>query len=302
MFQTCPAKFDLRILNEWTGRRKSAALGFGGALHQGLKVWYRGGGRAAAITSIAEVWPQGLPTDDWRTKEKCMSVMLEYMKEYPVETFKILGAPESPMVEQTFTLPTGKYLDCIICGGQSDPDNPGFCSAPHPLEEIEYGGIFDGGVEFTNNFVFEHKTTTMMGKPPHSWFFQQFKPNNQVTGYIWALGQLTGQRVGGAIINAIGLYKSSATRFAREITTRSDEDIESWLDNVRATCQMIKDCERRGHWPKHTGSCTMYGKCEFHDVHVLGAVKEQEKFLEQQYIKQPWDYEHRDEGEETVSE
>jgi len=277
MFQTCPAKYFLRMHEGWTTKRKSGALGFGGALHEGLATWYKTHDKQEAILAIDAAWPLNLPIEDWRTKEKCVTVMLDYMRHYPLETFKIIGAPEAPMIENTFTIDTGLMLD--------------------DGEPIEYGGIFDGGIEFSgNDFVFEHKSTSQLG----SYYFNQFKPNNQVTGYIWALGRLTGRRIGGALINAIGIYKSSPTKFERSITTRSDEDITFWLDNVRATCQMIKDAERRGFWPQFTQSCTMYGKCEYHDVHTLGAAREQEKFLEQMFVKEPWSYEHRDEVKEPA--
>lgn len=296
MFQTCPAKYFLRIRGDWTSRRKSAALGFGGALHAGLAVWYKTGDKVAALKAIDEAWPQGLPIDDWRTKEKCLQTMVDYLRTYPQESFQIVGYPEAPMVENTFTLPTGMTLKCRQCG-DADESLPweNVCTNCGPeghKEPIEYGGIFDGLVRFGPQlFVFEHKTTSQLG----DYYFNQFRPNNQVTGYVWAGQQLSGDSVGGAIINAIGIYKSSATKLRREITTRTMEDIKDWLINVHATCQQIQDCELRGVWPKHTGSCTMYGKCEFHDVHVLGTATEQERWLTQQYVKQPWDYEHRDE-------
>lgn len=279
MFQTCPIKYFLRMHEGWTSKRKSGALGFGGALHEGLGTWYKTHDKAASLLAIDEAWPSNLPIEDWRTKEKCLQVMIEYMKHYPVETFSVIGASVGqPMIEQSFTIDTGMTL----ADGES----------------IEYGGIFDGGVEFSGtDFVLEHKTTSQMG----AYYFNQYKPNNQVTGYVWALRKLTGRRIGGAIINAIGLYKSSATKFERSITTRSDKDIEVWLENVRATCQMIRDCEQRGYWPMHTQSCTMYGKCEYHDVHQLSEPTEQQKFLEQMFLKEPWSYEHRDEAKEPAS-
>lgn len=295
MFQTCPAKYWLRMREHWTSRRKSAALGFGGALHEGLAAWYKTGDRAAALVAINDSWPGDLPIDDWRTKEKCLSVMIDYMKHYPQESFKIIGYPEAPMIENTFTLDTGMFLKCKECqdADQSVPweSECTNCGSPLQKEPIEYGGIFDGLVQFGPScFIFEHKTTSQMG----DYYFNQFRPNNQVTGYVWAGGLLSGQPVGGAIINAIGIYRVGATKFRREITTRTEEDIKHWLMNVYSTCQQIQDCELRGFFPQYTGSCTMYGKCEFHDVHVLGTHTEQERWLEQQYVKKPWNYEHRD--------
>jgi len=299
MWQACPAKYFLRIHEHWATRRKSAALGFGGALHEGLAEWYRTGSQAKAVEAIVDAWPAAMPVDDWRTKEKAITVMAQYMKQHPQETFQIVGAPHAPMVEVTYTLDTGLCLDCDQCGWHFTRDQAVLvdevlhcpvCGAI--LEVIEYGGIFDTLVEFSGVvYVLEHKTTSRMG----SYYFDQFKPNNQVAGYCWAAGKLSGKRVGGAIINAIGIYRVGATRFDRQITTRSDSDIERWLTNLRATCQMIRDCERRGYWPQFTQSCTMYGKCEYHDVHVLSTDIEQEKFLEQQYVRQEWSYETRDE-------
>jgi PD-(D/E)XK nuclease superfamily len=165
------------------------------------------------------------------------------------------------------------------------------CAAP--LELIEYGGIFDGLVEFSGNvYVLEHKTTSQLG----SYYFNQFKPNNQITGYVWAARQLSGKRVGGAILNAIGVYKSSATKLERSITSRADTEIAEWLTNLRHSCQMIKDCERREYWPLHTPSCTMYGQCEYHIVHTLGTETERQKMLEMEYVRNEWNFEERDDA------
>ena len=270
-FQSCPAKYDLRMRQRWTARRKGAALGFGGALHHGLAEWYKTGQIKRALLAIDEKWPAESPEDDYRTKAKCLEVMLDYVKKYPAENFKVIGAPDSPMIEQTFTLPTGLCLD--------------------DGESIEYGGIFDGLIEFAGAvYVLEHKSTSQLGP----YYFEQFKPNNQVTGYIWASGKLTNLRVGGAFINAIGVYKASATRFERQVTNRSEEDIATWLHNLREWCQLIRNCETKGFWPLNTQSCTMYGRCEYHSVHTLSSQREQELRLENDYVKEAWSFEDRD--------
>ena len=292
MFQACPAKFDLRILQGWTSRRRSGALGFGGALHEGLATWYRTGDPSKAIKAVGDAWPLNLPIDDWRTKEKCLQTMLEYIKRYPREEFVVVGGTENPMVEVTFTVDTGMFLSCIECqapwGGE---EFGGLCQrCGKPLEPIEYGGIFDGIVQFGSSiYVLEHKTTSMLGQ----YYFDQFKPNNQVTGYVWGARKLSGQNVTGAIINAIGIYKSSTTKFERQITSRDDTNIAEWLENVRNVCEQIRECQVRQHWPMATGSCTMYGKCEYHNVHVLNTNKERQKLLEQDYVKDEWKYEER---------
>ena len=304
MYQTCPSKYDLRINQGWTPMRRSGALGFGGAIHEGLAAWHRGEGLAKALYAIEASWPQNGPVDDFRTKEKCLTVMMEYARKYPSETFKVVQGPSGPLIEVPFTLDTGMYLPCKLsfikeriaefgvagsCPGiPLEDDMCNVCGGR--CEPIEYGGIFDGVVEFSGSvYVLEHKSTSMLG----STYFRQFKPNNQVTGYAWAAAQMSGLPVGGAIINAIGVYKSGATKFERNITSRFPEEIIEWLDNVYMVCVQLKTSQLTNHWSKSTNACTLYGMCEYHSVHELGRENERQKLLEQQYIKEHWDYEQR---------
>lgn len=291
MFQSCPAKFDLRILQGWTSRRKSAALGFGGAFHAGLAAWYRTGSRVEMLKAVKDQWPDGMPVDDYRSLQKCVEVLLAYVKQYPAETFRVVPG----MVEVAFTLSTGMYLSCFGCGAKLGAWNGKDALCGHcgkELELIEYGGIFDLLVEFSGAvYVVDHKTTSQMG----GGFFDQFKPNNQITGYTWASRLLTGMRVGGALINAVCALKASATRFERQISTRTDDEIAEWLVSVYQTCEQIQQCRRTGIWHLQTVNCTMYGRCEFHQVHVLPHPKQRMAILEQEYIKSEWEYEARDE-------
>ena len=296
MFQACPTKFDLRILQHYTSRRKSAALGFGGAFHAGLAEWYRTGSRQAMLGAVQKCWPDGMPVDDYRTLQKCVEVLLAYVKEYPAETFQVIQGPNGPLVEVAFTLPTGLYLSCFNCGaslGRWNGEYPALCGhCGQPLEEIEYGGIFDLLVEFSGQvFVVDHKTTSQMG----AGFFNQFRPNNQMTGYVWGGGELSGKRVGGAFINAICVLKSSPVKFARQITSRTAHEIEEWKVSVVRTCEQIQECKRTGIWELRTIACTMYGKCEFHQVHELPHPTQRLAILDQEYVKDTWDYEGRDE-------
>lgn len=309
MHQTCPSKYDLRIRQNWTSRGKSAALGFGGALHAGLAVWHKTANLGAALMAIGEAWHDDQPVDDFRTKEKCITTMIEYSKAYPMEGFQVVGHHEgNPMIEVPFTIELG--LCVPFCGDweETDPDGvvhthtgcgmmqPGFervtcVNCGSPLEPIEYGGIFDGLIEFSHQvYILEHKSTSVLG----STYFNQFKPNNQVCGYIWGAGELSGKKVVGALVNAIGIYKVGATKFLREITSRSDAAIAEWKKNVQSTCAEIRFHERHGFWPLRTMACTLYGRCEFHDVHVLEHESERVKRLENDFVREKWDYELRE--------
>lgn len=291
MHQTCPAKYELRIREDWAPIRRSAPLGFGAAMHSGLAVWYRTGNLDAAIAEIERVWPpEGeMPLDDYRNLGKARLVMGEYVKEYPKENFSVLRGPDGQeIIEMAFSLPTGMYLRCE-CGNTS---NVAVCPCGVAREPIEYGGIIDLAIDFAGRiYPVEHKTTSRLGAQYH----YQFKPNNQITGYMWALTQmLPDQPVAGGMVNAIGVYAKGKTEFQRHTTLRSAFEVEEWKRNVLAACEEIREHERTGYWPMRTSACTLYGLCEFHALHSLGTPKERQNFLELSYRKEHWDFLNRE--------
>lgn len=297
MHQACPAKFDLSINQGWQPRRKSGALGFGAAFHEGMAQWYKTGDPNLARQAIEDSWQEG-PIDDYRTKQRCIQTFDEYIKVYPSESFVPVPGPDGPFIEVPFAIDTGTCLShCQVCGFDGNEYGIHVCvRCKSPLEPIEYGGIFDGLVEFNGSvYILEHKTTSMLGPT----YFYQFKPNNQVTGYVWGASQLSGMRVGGAIINAICVTKTGKAKFERHLTTRQPEDIARWLRDVWTSCNEIDHHKRTGHWPMRTPSCMQYGMCAFHGVHVLPSEREQLMRLEQDYVKQVWDFESRDEPATT---
>lgn len=272
--QACPAKYDLRIRQGWQIRHKSAALGFGTAIHAGLADLYRGGNRFTGLTAIRNAWPVSHPVDDYRDLTKALTVFEEYCTEYSHESFEVLGPP--PLIEIPFSiLLTDASGNPVLTDGG---------------KEIHYGGIFDGLIEWAGQvYIFEHKTTSQLG----DYYFDQFKPNNQIDGYVWAARQLTGRPVGGALINAIGVYKVGKTKFKRQITSRTTAELDAWVVNIQASASEIEWHEKRGYWPMRKVSCTQFGRCEYHSVHVLANPLDQQRRLETDYVLEPWDYERR---------
>jgi hypothetical protein len=293
-FQGCPLWYKTRIVDGWAPPHKSAALGFGGAVHVGLAEWYRSRNPDAVMEKMLEAWPENHPVDDYRDMMKAKKVLLEYMQKYIHESFTIVPG----MIEIATALPTGMYLPiCPECGynnveGVNDwYRTHGKCSnCGADLELIEYGGIFDTLVDFAGQiYILEHKTTSQLGPR----FFDQFKPNNQVTGYVWMAQQLSG-RCDGAIVNAIGVFKVGATRFERHITTRNQWEINDWLNDLWVEACTLQRYTLTGQWPKRSKSCTLYGACEFLSVHQINDPSAQARLLEQDYIHDPWEFEKRD--------
>ena len=300
---TCPAKYDLRINKGLVPLRRKPSLSFGTVIHAALAEWYRTGSHENALVMVAKRWPEVMPSDDFRTKDLALKVIAAYIREWPKESWQLLkGTDDLPIVEQAFTLPTGFYLDCqnvaTGCTSGSFIVDPALPVCPHctlPREPIEYGGIIDAAIEFAGTvYVLDHKTTTVLGKEDSTYYFLQYKPDNQMTGYIWALSRLTNRKVGGAMINAIGLYKKDEPRFKRHLTARNEFEINEWLKGVVNRCNEIKRCERTGEWRLQTSQCMSYGQCEYHSVHVLNDATSRALRLEQDYVVSKWNYEDRD--------
>jgi len=292
----CPAKYDLRINQQIVPIRRKPALSFGGVMHHGWAEWYRTGSEAKALKSIHEHWPEVMPSDDFRTETYALRVMHSYVKEYPTESWKVLQGTDGAIVEQAFTADTGMFLECQDCAMYAAEDDylTGKCSnCGMPLEGIHYGGILDVGSEFGDVlYVVDHKTTTRLGDG--NYYFMAYKPDNQMTGYIWGLSKVTNRRVGGAIINACGLYKSGEVKFKRGITSRNQFEIDEWLTGVRVRCNEIKRCERTGIWRLETSKCMEWGECEYRSIHVLNDPAARKSRIEQDYVKSEWNYEDRD--------
>jgi hypothetical protein len=295
----CPAKYDLRIRRQIVPLKRKVSLSFGGVVHTGLAEWYRTGNAKAALSAIADHWPDVMPSDDFRTKDYAMKVMAAYILEYPSESWKVLQGAEGAIVEQAFTVDTEMTLDCQVCLGGKEPTrdiSDKRCTVCGSLlERILYGGIIDVGAEFGDTlWVVDHKTTTVLGKESSTYYFLRYNPDNQMTGYIWGLKKLTNRRMGGAIINALGLYKSGEIRFKRHPTARNEFQINEWLRSVRQKCNAIKQCEREGFWRLETSQCMNYGECEYHSIHTLMDSVSREKRIEAEYMKSEWNYEDRD--------
>lgn len=300
-FATCPAKYLLRIREGWAPKRVSSALNAGKVLHTGLEAWYKTGSQLAALQAVKDAWDPTIITDDFRNLEKVLSTVAQYTQAYGQEKFKIIGADAGdPMVEVSFTLPTGMFLAiCPTCNYDNNNDsdydytNPKCHNCGADLEPIEYGGIFDLLIDWAGTlYVLDHKSTTQFGSTYH----YQWKPNNQITGYVWGAQELSGRKVGGAVINTIAWYKASDTKFDRHITNRDATDIAEWKENLRRWANLIQRANLLGEYPLQTKACTLYGLCEFHRLHETTNPSVRKGLLDMYYEHRPWDHERRDEA------
>jgi hypothetical protein len=212
-YMACPRKFFYgMVLNRRRIGATPPALAFGTSWHAALEAHYKtGGDRYQVELAVMRSWQQHDRPDDHRTMQRVMTCYDQYMShwgDHAADTSRngrTVGFPENPMVE----IP----VEIAWPGGA------------HP-----YTGKIDRIIEINGlYYVEDHKTTSQLGAQ----YFQQYDPNNQMMGYAWLAQKLTGLRIAGVRINALGVLKTQ-TKLAREIVSYSKERLEEWGQNFNA--------------------------------------------------------------------
>jgi len=136
-------------------------------------------------------------------------------------------------------------------------------------------------------WVVDHKTTSRGG--PSYW--DQFGPDTQTAGYVYAASLLAGRPVHGAIINRLLVHKvkkSPDQQFERRPIAYQQWQIDEWYDQQVRTYHEIEVAHEEGFRPRW-GQCTnKYGRCEMYDV-CRTSPQNRQRWLEQNYIVDHWD-------------
>lgn len=259
-FRNCPQYYYWRIVKGLVkpGAVKTAA-DFGSAIHLALEHYYKNGmtkeSKDEAVEKFVEAFTPAInPADDKRTIVKGIEILKNYFLRYDEEVFNVVATEIGGAVE------LGDYLysfrnDLLVEWNQ-----------PKGL----YG--------------MDHKTTSTLGR-------MVVKPNNQLTGYIFALTEMYGEQVLGYIMNEIGVYKDDSQydknapkvispltgklvyqkkqreTFIRSFTTRTKGEIEAWKMETLHLISQIKSCHQKGVWPKFTNFCSAFSsKCQYLDL------------------------------------
>jgi len=259
-FRDCPQYYKWRIVKGVVkpGAKKTAA-DFGTAIHAGLEHYYKKGmtleAEGEAVDKFVEVFTPSIdPADDKRTLAKGIEILVNYFLRYRDEPFNVVATEIGGAVE------LGEYLYTF----RNDL----------LLEWQTPKGLYG----------MDHKTTSSLGR-------MVAKPNNQLTGYIFALVEMYGEQMLGYVMNAIGVYKETEEYdknapkvvspktgklvyqkkereiFLRTFTTRTKVEIEDWKQDTLHLIHQIEDCHQKNRWPKHTKYCTAYSsRCQYLDL------------------------------------
>lgn len=281
VFETCPRSAEYYAVN----RRQappSAALAFGGAIHEGLAILYKQGFTRANLAEAIDATTNYLlknpvAPDQWRTPELACDILREYFDKYeltdPIKPIMIEGEIG---VERRFSLALGVIdVNAVIdqpvqlLTNRTDIDIP---DTAIKRIHVLWTGRMDIACTHLSDVisVCDHKTSSMGGPT----FFQDFQLSQQTHGYCWAVSKLIGKPVTSFILNAIIQRKPSRTgknlTLERQFYKYEEAHLQEWERDVMAHVENFVHCLYTNYFPKNTKWCMgKYGRCQYHDICTL---------------------------------
>lgn len=229
----CPRRFYWRYVRHLVPLHEQAALSFGAAIHDALFIWHQKNDLDAAIEAFHNSWDD-LEGQTLRSHEKGEELLIRYARRYPPnrEPFKFVGGLEVKVQIQ--------------------------------INGITYGGRIDGIVEWGGmNLILDHKTATRMGPK----YFNQFRPDLQMTGYAFMASQLMQKTMHGIVINVL-YFTTKTYDFFREISSREPFEYQEFVQIVTSVANEILslDWDERRSWRPNWTSCGDWGGCDYREL------------------------------------
>lgn len=282
LLKTCPRKYQLSMVLNWQPKKRSHHLDFGIYYHSAIERYHklmaakepllsrldahedavRQVIRQALVDSFGYAPPEG---KNDKTRWNLIRTLVWYFEQYGLndncET--IILSNGKPAVELSFRFQIER--DQLLAG--------------HLDQIVRFG---------EDLFVMDHKTTssTVTGASAR-YFFQGFRPDNQMTLYSLGAAIAFGTPVKGVIVDAAQIAVNFSA-FGRDLTHRSQSDLEEFLAGVYAYRKMAEDFHRNGFWPMNETACGNYGGCAFRDI-CARSPKVRESFLRTDFTQdKPW--------------
>lgn len=302
-FTTCPTSALFYLLYKRERQAKNAALVFGGAVHAGLEVLYKGPvdkSRHAYYTNQGVVYEDGnalpessdefiarqdaavvsyfishpSPIDEYRTVSNAIE-LLQHYRIYASVVDLDFRHLDPLFVENAFELPLGVIPVNANIQLPTWPE-PTFVSNVH----VAWSGKMDLAGYFGNKlYLIDHKTTSIGGDS----FIQDFRLANQTRGYCWAFHELfpnlpvpafMGNAIffkrptgNGSLVDKGPRGGQAPLQFFRFQFDYSEVSIATWKKNILYVVSDLVHCMSRNFFPQHTKACFgKYGVCPYWDV------------------------------------
>lgn len=271
----CPRKYYLQVIRGYTTKRAALALDFGIALHEGLELFYR---NKAAGMSWAE------------NEESVIGFLLRHPLRANIDKYE-----DSVRNSRTLIFATWDYIQNYKnepCETMVFSDGTVGVELHFQFEtDIETGGgekiSLAGHIDRLTKqdlgiFIQDHKTTSM---PLTQRYFDQYKPDTQMTLYTLAGDVVFATPIKGVMIDAIDLKKGE---FSRQMSLRSQEFCEEWLAELEMWIRVAEFYATRGIFPANDKSCHKYSGCPFKD-YCTAPTGLREQILQEDFVKRVWD-------------
>lgn len=280
--QSCPRKYYYKIVRGIAPKTTSVHLLFGGIYASALENFYKYRALGDSIDEAEIKVVREAMIASWDSDRNCALTFEHTAKTRPNLIRTIVWYIEQFAVEsddglQTYHLADGKPAVELSFSVELNSN-------------ILYCGHLDRVVQMSDEFyVMDQKTT---GGTVGTYYFDSFKPNNQMSGYALAGQIMLHSPVRGVIIDAAQIAVNF-TRFERGITSRSKDELDEWLQNTVYTIEQFQSLTRRAgddekKWPMNPTACGNYGGCEFRTL-CQRSPKVRENYIKSDFVPHNWD-------------
>lgn len=275
--QTCLRKYYYSMILGVSPKNKSVHLIFGGIYASALETFYKERALGASLHEATVKTVRHALEASWdteaghpmsfdhaaKTRPNLIRTIVWYIEQFGEET-------EDGMM--TYHLESGKPAVELSFALEFDDD-------------LLYCGHLDRVVSYAGQLmVMDQKTA---GSTLGPFYFNQFSPHNQMSGYTWAGQTILKSPIKGVIIDAAQIAVNFS-EFARSITTRTQAQLDEWRESALYTIRLAQSATALNKFPMNLSSCGNYGGCPFRQV-CSSDPRVRQSYLESDYVSHNWD-------------
>lgn len=275
--QTCLRKYYYSMILGVSPKSKSVHLIFGGIYASALETFYKERALGASLHEATVKTVRHALTESWdtegghpmsfdhaaKTRPNLIRTIVWYIEQFGEETSDGM---------MTYHLESGKPAVELSFALEFDDD-------------LLYCGHLDRVVSYAGQLmVMDQKTA---GSTLGTYYFNQFSPHNQMSGYTWAGQTILKSPIKGVIIDAAQIAVNFS-EFARSITTRTQAQLDEWRESALYTIRLAQSATALNKFPMNLSSCGNYGGCPFRQV-CSSDPRVRQSYLESDYVSHNWD-------------
>ena len=275
----CPRFYQLRHIEGWQPRQRSADLTFGIFMHSGRERYYhaRAEGKLHeealdfALGYVLEAsWDSKTNRpwagDQYKNRYTLARALVAYCDKWQDDALvTVIKSDKKPAVEESFRFPLG------------------FSTEGPEGEEYWLCGHLDRLVEFSDRLWISDLKTTR--HTIDSYYFAQFTPSNQFSIYVLAGNIVLGRKVAGLIVDAVQVSVTMEPRFGRALIERTEAQLNEFVQGLQVLLKQAEQYARANFWPQNEASCF---RCDYRSI-CSRAPSVREQWLKADFEKSHWD-------------